>query len=216
MSNLDLFTSAAIHEQIQIAQQTWLLKGFALAQEAALLTAIAEVTAQSPFRQMITPNGYRMSAALSNCGTLGWVSDHAGYRYQSIDPLTQQLWPAMPEVMLALATDAATVAGFNNFRPNSCLINQYPVGAKLSLHQDKNEQDFNHPIVSVSLGILATFLFGGHQRNDQTQKIKLEHGDVVVWGGVDRLRYHGVSEIKQGSHPLLGEQRINFTFRKTD
>jgi alkylated DNA repair protein (DNA oxidative demethylase) len=216
MSNLDLFTSAAIHEQIQIAHQTWLFKGFALAQETALLKEIAQVTAQSPFRQMTTPNGYSTSAALSNCGSFGWVSDHAGYRYQAMDPLSRQLWPAMPDAFLRLATDAASAAGFRNFHPNSCLINQYLVGAKLSLHQDKNELDFSQPIVSISLGISAIFLFGGQERNDLTQKIRLEHGDVMVWGGVDRLRYHGVRQIKQDSHPLLGERRINLTFRKAD
>lgn len=216
MSNLDLFTSAAIFESIQIAEQTWLLKGFALSQEKQLLQAITRIVAEAPFRRMQTPNGYQTSAALTNCGAMGWVSDLSGYRYLTTDPLTQQPWPSLPDVFLDLAKKAAQQAGFDNFCPDACLINEYLIGSKLSLHQDKNEKSFAHPIVSVSLGIPATFLFGGHQRHDPTQKIRLEHGDVMVWGGVDRLRFHGVTEIKQDSHPLLGERRINITFRKAD
>jgi alkylated DNA repair protein (DNA oxidative demethylase) len=163
---------------------------------------------------MITPGGYRMSVAMTNCGPLGWVSDKTGYRYDVIDPVSGLKWPPMPESFLRLATAAASEAGFPGFAPDACLINRYEPGAKLSLHQDKDEQDFDQPIVSVSLGIPAVFLFGGLKRADKTMRISVTHGDVVVWGGPARLRYHGVMPLKESDHPLLGPQRINLTFRK--
>jgi alkylated DNA repair protein (DNA oxidative demethylase) len=191
-----------------------LLRQFAVLFETALLTALREVTAGAPFRHMITPGGYRMSVAMSNCGPLGWVSDKTGYRYDGIDPVSGLQWPPMPESFMRLATAAATEAGFPGFAPDACLINRYEPGAKLSLHQDKDEQDFDQPIVSVSLGIPAVFLFGGLKRADKTIRIPVIHGDVVVWGGPARLRYHGVMPLKESDHPLLGPQRINLTFRK--
>jgi alkylated DNA repair protein (DNA oxidative demethylase) len=191
-----------------------LLRQFAVPFETALLTGLQDVTASAPFRHMITPGGYRMSVAMSNCGPLGWVSDKTGYRYDAVDPVSGLKWPAMPESFMRLATAAASEAGFPGFAPDACLINRYEPGAKLSLHQDRDEQDFDQPIVSVSLGIPAVFLFGGLKRADKTMRISVTHGDVVVWGGPARLRYHGVMPLKESDHPLLGRQRINLTFRK--
>jgi DNA oxidative demethylase len=190
------------------------LREFALPEQTALLAALQDVTAAAPFRHMITPGGYRMSVAMTNCGSLGWVTEKTGYRYDAIDPLTQRPWPPMPEAFLRLAAGAAAAAGFANFVPDACLINRYEPGAKLSLHQDRDERDFDQPIVSVSLGIPAVFLFGGLKRADKTARVAVTHGDVVVWGGPARLRYHGVMPLKDAEHALLGRQRINLTLRK--
>lgn len=190
------------------------LRQFALPHEAALFTALASVTAQAPFRHMTTPGGFRMSAAMTNCGALGWVSDRRGYRYDALDPDKGQRWPAMPPAFMQMAQQAAGEAGFADFTPDACLINRYEPGTRLSLHQDKNEADFRQPIVSVSLGIAAMFLFGGMQRTDRARRVPLVHGDVVVWGGPARLTYHGVLPIKHGEHWLTGSHRINLTFRK--
>ena len=178
------------------------------------MAALQDLTAAAPFRHMVTPGGYRMSVAMSNCGPLGWVTDPTGYRYDARDPVTLRPWPAMPETFLRLADAAAAAAGFADFVPDACLINRYEPGAKLSLHQDKDERDFKQPIVSVSLGIPAVFLFGGLKRADRTERITVTHGDVVVWGGPARLRYHGVMPLKDAQHVLLGQQRINLTLRK--
>lgn len=198
----------------QIGPQSFVYRGFALRWVERLLPALDAVLTRAPFRNMVTPGGYTMSVALSSCGTFGWTTDRNGYLYARIDPQTGQSWPEMPAVFLELAQAAAAAAGFEGFVPDACLINRYIPGAKLSLHQDKDERDYQWPVVSVSLGIPAMFLFGGHARSDATQRVPLFHGDVVVWGGEDRLRYHGVMPIKQAEHPQLGEQRINFTFRK--
>ena len=163
------------------------------------MQALAGVLTQSPFRAMQTPGGFTMSARLSSCGELGWTSDRNGYRYSPVDPLRNQPWPAMPAAFLALAQEAAGAAGFDHFVPDACLINTYSPGARMALHQDKNERSFEAP---------------GFERSDPTQRISLFHGDIVVWGGVDRLRYHGVLPIQPGHHPVLGEQRINITLRK--
>jgi alkylated DNA repair protein (DNA oxidative demethylase) len=200
--------------QEQLALGAVLLRGFAASEEAALLAALREVTMKAPFRHMITPGGFRMSVAMTNCGSLGWVTDKAGYRYASIDPKNGQQWPQMPASFARLATEAAARAGFNDFVPDSCLINRYEPGARLSLHQDRNERDFDQPIVSVSLGIPSIFLFGGLNRTDKPNRVYLTHGDVVVWGGPARLRYHGVMPLKKGHHPSLGAFRINLTLRK--
>ncbi len=214
--NRDLFTlqDAAEPRLEPLGAQAMVLHGHALAEEAKLLTALQTVTAMAPFRHMNTPGGYQMSVAMTNCGALGWVADRHGYRYIAQDPRTHLPWPAMPDAFKTLAAAAAAIAGFDYFEPDACLINRYLPGTRLSLHQDKNEQDFSQPIVSVSLGAPAVFLFGGHQRSDKTRRVSLVHGDVVVWGGVDRLRYHGVLPLKAYAHPLLGNQRINLTFRK--
>jgi alkylated DNA repair protein (DNA oxidative demethylase) len=193
---------------------TAFLRGFALAIERDLLADLDHVIAAAPFRHMVTPGGYRMSVAMSNCGPLGWISDRRGYRYDGIDPQSGNAWPALPATFSDLATRAASAAGFHDFLPDACLINRYQEGAKLSLHQDRDERDFGQPIVSVSLGVPATFLFGGLERGDKTIRVPLIHGDVVVWGGPARLHYHGVSPLKKGFHPLIGEVRINLTFRK--
>ena len=191
-----------------------LLRGRALPVERALLAAIDRITAQAPFRRMVTPGGFQMSVAMTNCGSVGWVTDRTGYRYDPRDPDSGAPWPAMPDVFLALARDAAEDAGFTGFVPDACLINCYEPGARLSLHQDKDERDYAHPVVSVSLGLPATFQFGGLKRNDRPLKVPLHHGDVVVWGGPARLVYHGVLALKEAEHPALGRRRVNLTFRK--
>ncbi|MDO8249728.1 MAG: DNA oxidative demethylase AlkB [Rhodoferax sp.] len=199
--------------QTLMAPGAVLLHGFARADDAALLRAISAVIARAPLRHMLTPGGYTMSVAMSNCGPLGWVSDPGGYRYAALDPLSGRPWPAMPACCLALAQRAAAQAGFAQFRPDACLINEYAPGAKLSLHQDRDEKDFSAPIVSLSLGLPAVFLFGTPRRRDRPQRYRLSHGDVVVWGGPARLAYHGVAPLADGEHPLLGRRRINLTFR---
>ena len=190
-----------------------LLHGLARDGAGALLHAIEAVLQQAPLRHWSTPGGYTMSVAMSNCGPLGWVSSARGYRYAALDPLSNQPWPAMPAGLLALAQRAAALAGYPDFAPDACLINQYLPGAKLSLHQDKDERDLRAPIVSVSLGLPAVFLFGSPSRKDRPQRWRLLHGDVVVWGGPSRLAYHGVTALADGEHPLLGRCRLNLTFR---
>lgn len=212
----DLFDGdLADPRDVQLAPGAMLLAGFARPLEAPLIAAVNAIIARAPFRHLITPGGHRMSVAMTNCGRVGWVSDRSGYRYDAIDPESGNPWPQMPTVFAELAESAATKAGFADFRPDACLINRYEPGAKLSLHQDKDELDFNAPIVSVSLGLPATFLFGGLNRSDKTARYRLTHGDVVAWGGPARLAYHGVMPLADGEHPLLGNQRINLTFRKT-
>jgi len=201
-------------EEQSLGAGATLLRGFALAESAQVLEAVAEVVRRSPFRHMITPGGFRMSVAMTNCGSAGWVTDRTGYRYDGFDPTTQARWPAMPVALSDLATRAAARGGFVEFLPDACLINRYEPGTRLSLHQDKNERDLGAPVVSVSLGLQAVFLFGGPRREDRTRPIPLAHGDVVVWGGPSRLWYHGVRPLQDGEHPELGRQRINLTFRK--
>lgn len=191
-----------------------LLRGFATSKAQALLAALDQVIEQAPFRHMLTPAGLRMSVAMTNCGSLGWVSDRTGYHYAAADPQSEHPWPSMPDVFRDLAQDAAAQSGFTGFQPDACLINRYAPGTRLSLHQDRDERDFDAPIVSVSLGLPAVFLFGGFNRADKSLRIPLIHGDVVVWGGPSRLRYHGVLPLKEGYHSLVGGQRINLTFRK--
>lgn len=193
---------------------TAVLTGFALPSEDELLSSLKQVLAQAPFRNMVTPGGFRMSVAMSNCGALGWVTDRTGYRYDGIDPETNRTWPGMPLTFRELAVAAARAAGFPNFAPDACLINRYEPGTRLSLHQDKDEHDFTQPIVSASLGLPATFLFGGLKRGDEIIRVPLVHGDVLVWGGPARLRYHGVATLREGRHPRLGRVRYNLTFRK--
>lgn len=213
---MSLFDSIAATERSKesLGPGAFVLRGFALQDEAALLAALHSVTVQAPFRHMITPGGFRMSVAMTNCGALGWVTDKTGYRYDPIDPKSGRNWPSMPESFLRLAMSAADEAGFPGFLPDACLINRYEPGAKLSLHQDKNERDFGHPIVSVSLGLPAVFLFGGEERSEKTVRTHVMHGDVVVWGGPARLRYHGVMPLKEGFHASVGGYRLNLTFRK--
>ena len=197
-----------------MAEGAVLLRGFARPFEAELLPALRAIVKQAPVRHLITPGGHRMSVAMTNCGSVGWVSDATGYRYDAIDPESGEPWPAMPTVLRRLAADAADDAGFKDFAPEACLINRYVPGAKLSLHQDKDQLDFAAPIVSVSLGLPAVFLFGGPKRADKPNRYRLEHGDVVVWGGPSRLFFHGVAPLAEGEHAVMGGQRINLTFRK--
>jgi alkylated DNA repair protein (DNA oxidative demethylase) len=200
------------HERL--APGAWLLRGFALDRVTALMPAIEHINAAAPFRHLVTPGGFRMSVAMTNCGSLGWVSDRRGYRYDAYDPLSGRPWPPMPPVFLELAGAAAQAGGFSGFTPDACLINRYDPGARLTLHQDKDERDFSAPIVSVSLGLPAIFLFGGDTRKDKQRRVPLQHGDVVVWGGPARLHHHGVLALKDGCHDLLGSQRLNLTFRR--
>ncbi len=212
----DLFAGLARDPSVEtITEGALLLRAFVDEEEAAaLMAAIDKVLAASPLRHMQTPGGFRMSVAMSNCGQFGWVTDRRGYRYQSLDPLAERDWPAMPEAFAGLAARASAAAGFAGFDPDACLINRYEPGARMSLHQDKNELDMDQPIVSVSLGLPATFLFGGMARTDKPQRMRLESGDVVVWGGPARLAFHGVDPLRDGEHPLTGRCRYNLTFRR--
>lgn len=214
---LDLFGSDAFNEprEVQLAPGAMLLAGFARPFETGLIEAVQLVVERAPFRHLVTPGGHRMSVAMTNCGRVGWVSDRRGYRYDAIDPDSGQPWPPMPDIFAQVAEEAAAKGGFAGFRADACLVNRYEPGAKMSLHQDKDELDLRAPIVSVSLGLSATFLFGGLNRSDKTARYRLMHGDVVVWGGPARLAYHGVMPLADGEHPLLGRQRVNLTFRKT-
>ena len=201
-------------QQIQLADGAMLLRGFAKEVDSALVGAVNDVIAQAPLRHLITPGGYRMSVSMTCCGQLGWVSDRTGYRYDPIDPASGRAWPAIPAALMNVAADAASHAGFDNFMPDACLINCYEPGARLSLHQDRHERDVVAPIVSISLGLPAVFLFGGAQRSDRPQRYRLAHGDVAVWGGPARFAFHGIAPLADGHHPLLGGRRINVTFRK--
>jgi alkylated DNA repair protein (DNA oxidative demethylase) len=216
MYTSDLFPQPAVpvsHAPERLGEDALVLRAF-VTDPQSMLDCIEAMAAISPWRHMQTPGGYEMSVAMTNCGCYGWVSDRKGYRYAMEDPLTGRSWPAMPASFLTLAHDAAQVAGFSNFVPDACLINRYAQGAKMGLHQDKDEEDMRQPIVSVSLGLPAIFLFGGLKRSDKTQRVLLQHGDVVVWGGEDRLRYHGILPLKAGMHAATGEYRFNLTFRK--
>ncbi len=217
---MDLFDALKPNKQ-EISKDVYLLHGFALGDsEHLLFDDLLAVIAAAPLRNMMTKMGFAMSAAMTNCGALGWVSDKSGYGYDTHDPETGELWPVMPNSFLQLASNAATECGFADFVPDACLINQYKLGASMGLHQDKNEQDFTQPIVSVSLGVPATFLFGGLKRSDKTLKIPLKHGDVVVWGGEARMKFHGIMPLRANIHAarsgseMLGAYRYNLTFRK--
>jgi len=214
----DLFDAAAspagVRADVELAPGAWLLRAFAVDEAPALLAASERVAQAAPWRHMTTVGGWRMSVAMTNCGDAGWLSDHSGYRYDAIDPQTGRQWPAMPDEFAALAARAAGAAGFERFAPDACLINRYEPGARLSLHQDRNEQDFGAPIVSVSLGVPATFLWGGATRAVRPRRVRLEHGDVVVWGGPARLTYHGIDTLREGHHPLTGSARLNLTCRR--
>jgi len=212
----DLFESVAdtLPPREAMAEGAVLLRGFARPVEDGLLAALREIETQAPFRRMFTPGGHQMSVAMTNCGGAGWVTDRSGYRYDGADPESGKAWPAMPPALCELAEGAAREAGFAGFTPDACLINRYEPGAKMSLHQDRDEKDFSAPIVSVSLGLPAIFLFGGMKRSDKPQRHRLEHGDVVVWGGPSRLFFHGVAPLADGEHAALGRQRINLTFRR--
>ncbi|VTU17639.1 Alpha-ketoglutarate-dependent dioxygenase AlkB [Variovorax sp. SRS16] len=211
----DLFESPVEFQgTVPIEPGAVLLRGFAGPHATTLHADLMRVVAEAPLRHLVTPGGFRMSVAMSNCGALGWVSDRRGYRYDAIDPDSGRPWPPLPASFMQLATQAAAAAGFEGFAPDACLINRYEPGTRLSLHQDRDERDLRQPIVSVSLGIPAVFLFGGAKRADTTQRIPLGHGDVVAWGGPARLHHHGVLPLKDAWHPFMGACRINLTFRK--
>lgn len=209
---LDLFDEGV--RELRLGDGAVLLGGFARPIDAALLDALADIARDAPFRHMVTPGGWPMSAAMTNCGGAGWVTDRSGYRYDPIDPETGRRWPLMPVVFSDLASRAAAVAGFAGFAPDACLINRYQPGSRLSLHQDRNERDFSSPIVSVSLGLPATFLWGGPSRAARPRRVPLVHGDVIVWGGASRLTFHGVHPLAEGRHPLTGDVRYNLTLRR--
>lgn len=218
MSQLGLFgregTDASREPRVALAEGAVVLRGFAHEGAETLLTEVARIVQSAPFRHMVTPGGFRMSVAMSNAGELGWVTDTRGYRYASHDPESGRPWPAMPEAFRTLATSAATEAGYPGFSPDACLVNRYEPGARMTLHQDRNERAFAAPIVSVSLGLSVTFLFGGLERRDRPKRVRLDHGDVVVWGGPSRLAFHGVLPLADGEHPLVGNCRVNLTFRE--
>ncbi len=199
---------------LPLGPQALLLRGLALAQADELLRCVGQVAQRAPWRHMHTPGGQAMSVAMTGCGALSWVSDSHGYRYARRDPLSGQPWPPMPAAFAQLARAAAHQAGFAQFTPDACLINRYAPGARMSLHQDRDERDLAAPIVSVSLGLPAVFLWGGATRSERAQRVPLQHGDVLVWGGTDRLRFHGVLPVAPGQHPATGDCRINLTLRK--
>jgi len=201
-------------ERLELSPGAFLLRGFALPDDERLRADVLAVAAAAPFRHMQTPGGFTMSVAMTNCGALGWVSDPTGYRYSEVDPTSGLRWPAIPAAIESLARRAAAAAGYPAFAPDACLVNRYERGARLTLHQDKDERDYREPIVSVSLGVPAVFLFGGLKRKDRPLRLALTHGDVVVWGGPSRLRYHGVAPLKPAQHPFAGEARINLTLRR--
>jgi DNA oxidative demethylase len=201
-------------QSVELARGAQLLRGAAEACATELLNEIQAVITVSPFRTVATPMGKSMSVEMTNCGDVGWVSDRNGYRYETIDPLTSLAWPAMPVLFAEIANAAGAQAGFPDFHPDACLINRYAVGSKMGLHQDRDEQDFTQPIVSVSLGLPITFNFGGNSRSDATTKTMLSHGDVVVFGGQSRLAFHGVGTLRRGQHALTGPYRFNLTFRR--
>jgi alkylated DNA repair protein (DNA oxidative demethylase) len=211
----ELFAPAHVAaDRLELCEGAAVLRGFALPFERGLADAVRDVAAAAPFRHMQTPGGYTMSVAMTNCGAYGWVSDTRGYRYSPIDPESGFRWPAMPSVFAELARGAADTLGFQTYVPDACLVNRYVPDSRLTLHQDKDERNFDAPIVSVSLGVPAVFLFGGLKRNDRPQRVPLEHGDVVVWGGPARMRYHGVAKLEESSHPFAGNARINLTLRR--
>lgn len=213
----DLFANLSDSQPARetIADGAVLLRNSFTTEEPDVLAALRVIVKQAPFRHLVTPGGHTMSVAMTNCGRVGWVSDPSGYRYDPIDPDSGQPWPELPPSFRDLAARAAEQGGFSAFTPDACLINRYKPGAKLSLHQDKDELDLGAPIVSVSLGLPATFQFGGLSRSDPVSRYRLTHGDIVVWGGPARLAYHGVAALAEGEHPVMGGQRINLTFRKT-
>jgi DNA oxidative demethylase len=210
----DLFANLRTTATEPITEGAVILRAFATREEPALIEQVHAIAREAPFRNMITPGGFRMSVAMTNCGSAGWVSDRKGYRYDLLDPESGRPWPAMPALFSNLAERAAAAAGFPGFITDACLINKYEPGTRLTLHQDKNEQDYAAPIVTVSLGLPAVFLFGGWKRADRPRRIRVESGDVVVWGGPARLAYHGIAALAAGEHPLTGACRISLTFRK--
>ncbi len=214
-ASLELFGDQARERRnVRIDDGAVLLEAHLQSRDRELMDAVLPVLALAPPRRMATRSGGRLSVAMSNCGALGWVSDQRGYRYDPIDPESGQPWPPMPACLAELAREAAQAAGYEGFAPDVCLVNRYESGNRLGLHQDKDEGEFESPIVSVSLGLGALFLWGGSRRRERAQRIPLMHGDVMVWGGPTRMNFHGVHSISAGHHPLTGPYRYNLTFRR--
>jgi DNA oxidative demethylase len=199
------------HAQVPLAEGAVWMRGFAEPIADKLSETILKLLEDYPPQTMMTPMGCPMSVKTTSLGQLGWVGSDKGYGYARLDPTTNLPWPEIPNSLLHLAKNAAELAGYRDFEPDCCLINVYNIGTKMGLHQDKDERDFTQPIVSVSLGIPATFLFGGAKRHDPKQKCLVQHG-----GGRSRRFYHGINVIKAGRHVLLGERRYNLTFRRAD
>lgn len=198
---------------LTIAQDVSLLRGFA-APTGPLVLAIESIAGRAPFRHLETRSGGRMSVAMTNCGPWGWHSDARGYRYVEHDPLTGERWPPMPAPFAQLAAEAAALGGFPGFEPDACLVNRYVPGAQMGAHRDWDELDKRHPIVSVSIGLPALFLWYGAKRQGKPIVTPVEDGDVVVWGGSARAGYHGVRKLPPGAHPAAGALRYNLTFRR--
>ena len=210
MSTLELFGGDS-DQPVALGAGISLLRAFA--DSRRLMPLIERVAFVAPFRHLVTPGGQTMSVAMTNCGPLGWVSDRSGYRYDARDPLSGNPWAPMPDEFRALALDAATRAGFPKFVPDACLVNRYSPGSRLTAHRDADEQDYAQPIVSVSLGLPASFAFYGLTRGGKGHSVALADGDVLVWGGPARLIYHTVRPVKPGHHPVTGNFRYNLTFR---
>lgn len=213
LAQMDLALADTRPKRVTLSPGAMLLRGFALPEASELISTLHDIAKNAPFRTMMTPGGGKMSVGMTNCGALGWVTDRRGYRYTPTDPLNNQAWPPLPPAWQKLATRSAEAAGFKGFHPNACLINRYEPGTRMALHQDKDEGDFSQPIVSVSLGLPISFLWGGLKRSTSPHAILLEHGDVLVWGGKARLHYHGVKPLADGLHPVTGRMRFNLTFR---
>lgn len=211
---LDLFADDAASQRIPLGPQALVLRQLATPFEQELMACIKAVLQAAPLYQVITPGGHGMSVRTTSCGSLGWVSDANGYGYARQHPVTEQAWPAIPAPLLALAREAAKEAGFAHFAPDTCLLNQYRTDSTMALHQDRSETDFSQPVVSISLGMSALFLWGGMRRSDKAAHVLLDHGDVVVWGGADRLRFHGIKHVSGPPHPQLGALRYNLTLRR--
>lgn len=203
----DLFS-----KRIDIVPGMVLLRGFA--NSPILIESLSQVLAHSPLRQMETSRGFKMSVHTSNCGEAGWISDRRGYRYVKQDPLNGKPWPDLPIAFKSVAQDAAIEAGFSAYEPDVCLINRYRPGNQMGAHQDKDEQDFTQPIVSVSLGIDARFFVIGPEKRGSSTAVDLTDGDVLVFGGPARKFFHGVRKLRESIHPALGAVRWNLTFRK--
>ncbi len=210
----DLFTEQNRERPEQLGPGSYLFRGYASAVAGPLIDHIQRIAEAAPFRRMKTPGGRQMSVAMTGCGAYSWITDASGYRYSAEDPETGKPWPAMPVLFMTLARDIAQRAGYEGFEPDVCLINRYPPGTRMGLHQDRDEQDFRWPVVSVSLGLPAVFLWGGLSRGGSPARLTLEHGDVLVWGGKDRLRYHGIAPVADGRWETTGHVRYNLTFRR--
>ena len=180
--------------------------------QESMVSALREVVLAAPlFIPLMPRTGRPFSVRMTNMGTLGWVSDRNGYRYQAAHPDTGAAWPAMPEIVLDVWRKVANYAAL----PEACLVNFYQGGAKMGLHQDKDEEDFTAPVVSISLGDTALFRFGGTERGGKTSTVKLASGDVLVMGGKSRLCFHGIDRVYSGTSTLLKEGgRINLTLRR--